>query len=105
MKGKDNMNLQGFNARRNIENPTEKLLHDSFISEFVESKLSYNAVDKIVYGTDEYGNPRDYLSDHEKQIVISTIQWLGSHVGECFLDRCGYKMDKNRCLTNGESDT
>ncbi len=28
-----------------------------------------------------------YLSERERQIVLSTIQWMGTHVGECFLAR------------------
>lgn len=84
--------IKGFNTHRHSNNPKEKELHDSFISEFIDNKLSPNIIDKIIYGTNESGYAKDYLSDHEKRIVITTIQWLGSHVGESFLDKNGFKL-------------
>ena len=40
-------------------------------------------------------HPSDYLSDREKRIVLSTIQWLGSPVGQGFLDRNNFKLKEN----------
>ena len=50
-------------------------------------------IDKIIYGTNENGYPTNFLSDHEKRIVITAIQWLGSHVGQSFLEDNGFKLD------------
>lgn len=86
--------MKGFNSHRHLDNPKEKQLHDNFVSEFIDTKFSHNAIDKIIYGTNENGNANDYLSDHEKRIVLSTIQWLGSHVGQSFLENNGFKLDE-----------
>lgn len=86
--------IKGFNTHRHSDNPIELELHDSFNSEFIDNKYSHNAIDKIIFGTNENGNANDYLSDHEKRIVLSTIQWLGSHVGQSFLENNGFKLDE-----------
>lgn len=86
-------NMKGFNTHRLLDNPLEMELHASFISEFIDNKHSPNIIDKIIYGTNDMGYAKDYLSDHEKRIVITTIQWLGSHVGQSFLEKNGFKLD------------
>ena len=86
--------MQGFNTRRHTQNPKEKELHDKFADLLDEGNISNNAVDKMVFGTTDYGDARDYLSDREKQIVISTIQWLGSPIGQGFLRDSGFKLIK-----------
>ena len=50
-------------------------------------------LDKIIYGTNDMGYAKDYLSDHEKRIVITAIQWLGSHVEQSFLQDNGFNLD------------
>lgn len=47
--------------------------------------------DQIVFGTKEgtSSTPNQYLTDREKQVMLSTLQWLGSHVGQCYLRDCG----------------
>jgi hypothetical protein len=69
-------------------NPQEKV----FVDEFVKGHGFYdNDMDFIVFGQkSESMSPNDYLSDREKDIVLSTIQWLGSPVGQGFLDKCGF---------------
>ena len=86
-------NLKGFNTHRHLDNPIEKELHDNFIEEFIDNKFAHNMLDKIIYGTNDMGYAKDYLSDHEKRIVITAIQWLGSHVGHSFLQDNGFKLD------------
>lgn len=86
-------NMKGFNTHRHLDNPTEKELHDNFIEQFIDNKLAHDMIDKIIYGTNENGYPTNFLSDHEKRIVITAIQWLGSHVGQSFLEDNGFKLD------------
>lgn len=86
-------NLKGFNTHRHLDNPIEKELHDSFIEEFIDNKFAHDMIDKIIYGTNENGYPKNFLSDHEKRIVITAIQWLGSHVGQSFLEDNGFNLD------------
>ncbi len=44
--------------------------------------------------------PADRLSEREKDIVASVVQWLGTPVGKSFLKDCGFKNDKG---TNDEN--
>ena len=75
------------------DNPKEKELHDRFITEYIKCKLSPNAIDYLVFGHKKNIHyPDDFLSDREKRIVISTIQWLGSPVGQGFLSECGFEI-------------
>jgi hypothetical protein len=83
-----------FKGHRLSENPME-LKHLEVFKEKIDSKYSPNQMDFLVFG--QNGNsPKDFLSDREKQIVYSTIQWLGSHVGECYLRDCGYELKKDK---------
>ena len=51
----------------------------------------------IIFGNKQgFGTttPKDYLTEREKKIVYSTIQWLGSPVGRNFLQNAGYELKK-----------
>jgi hypothetical protein len=72
-------------------NPQEKVFVDKFIKQFNNN----NNPDLIVFGHSEKSmSPNDYLTDREKDIVLSVIQWLGSPVGQGFLDTCGFQPKK-----------
>jgi len=97
MEKNNDENVVGFNVHRHNTNPKEKILHDNFKKEFLDNKYSTESIDRLVFG---HGNnshvPNDYLTDREKKILISGIQWLGSPVGELFLKDCGFiEMDNN----------
>jgi hypothetical protein len=75
------------------KNPQEKI----FVDEFLKQHSSRNDLDLIVFGhPNNSATPKDYLSDREKDIVLSAIQWLGSPVGQGFLDSCGFAPKKKR---------
>lgn len=82
--------LKGFKTYRHATNPTEKQLHDSFVEHHNDKYL-----DLIVFGSNDGSgmNPSDNLTDREKQIVVSTIQWLGSPVGKNFLRENGFTQE------------
>lgn len=82
--------MKGTKIFRHESNPTEKQIHDSFIKEFgTEEQMA-----RIGIGTHNGNNPIDYLDDHEKEIMINTVQWLGSPVGQGFLNMNGfYRQD------------
>lgn len=84
--------ISGFKKYRHENNPKEKELHDKFISQIINKN---ELIDKIVFGTKDQAQniPKDYLTDREKQIAITLIQWFGSHVGEVFLKDCGYQLN------------
>lgn len=83
-----------FKGHRLSQNPME-LKHLEVFKEKFDSKYSHNQMDYLVFGSDG-SSPKDFLTDREKQIVFSTIQWLGSHVGECYLRDCGYELKKEK---------
>lgn len=73
-------------------NPSEKQISDSFIKLCAES---HEMVDLIVFGQSFDNNrPNDFLSDREKDIVVSTIQWLQTPVGLKFLENNGFTNKK-----------
>jgi len=83
--------MKGLKTHRHNSNPLEKEIHDKFIEEFVETKHGNGiAMEQIALPVDGRGDPKEYLTDREKEIMISTIQWLGSPVGQGFLEKCGF---------------
>ena len=78
--------MNGFKTYRHKNNPKEKEFHDSFIEKHGDNDMSM-----IVFPPNDCGfSPSEYLSEREEAIVISTIQWLGSSVGQNFLNECGF---------------
>ena len=94
------MKLESFKINRFASNPVEKQLHDSFIKNHSTDK----DMGFIIFGPADSNStyPADYLSDREKQIVLSTVQWMGSPVGQHFLQENGFKYDKiyRRSISN-----
>ncbi len=68
-------------------NPIEQL----FVEKFIKEHGCSNDMDLIVFShPSDSMTPKDFLSYREKSIVLSTIQWLGSPVGQGFLNNCGF---------------
>lgn len=86
--------LTGFKIYRHGKNPIEKKLHDKFNEMHINDRNCN--VDLLVFPPfDTYQNHSvDTLSDREKQIMLTTVQWLGSSVGQYFLSECGFKLEK-----------
>lgn len=81
--------METFKMHRHINNPKEKEFYEKFLEN------NDRDMDLIVFGHGSNSfKPLDYLSDREKQIVLSTIQWLGSPVGMGFLNECGFSAKK-----------
>lgn len=73
-------------------NPLEKKFVDTFLDHFEKR----NTMDLIIFGHgSESMEPKDYLSEREESIVVSTIQWLGSPVGQGFLNEYMKKEEDN----------
>jgi len=87
--------MKGFKTYRHEQNPKEKELHDKFIE---QCSHNHDDMDFIVFGMDNNkpNYPADRLTDREKQIAISTIQWLGSPVGQSFLKDCGFELKEKK---------
>ncbi len=57
-------------------------------------KMPVNDWELIVFGgkvNSSWGIPADSLSEREKDIVASVIQWLGTPVGKSFLKDCSFE--------------
>lgn len=82
--------LKGFKTYRHTKNPIEQKLHDEFKAEL--ERKGTCPVDLIVYPSLENNDmvPQEYLTDKEKCIMLSTVQWLGSPVGQTLLRECGF---------------
>ena len=78
--------MEGYKAYRYKNNPKEKEMHDKFL----EQHNIKDDMHLIVFGHNENLKPNDYLTNREKRIVLSTIQWLGSPIGTNFLEGCGF---------------
>ena len=79
-------------------NPLEKEFHDKFIEMFNHDRSPNLTLSAIVFGwSDNNQNyPNEFLSDKEENICLNIIQWLGSPVGEGFLNRCGFYHKPNQ---------
>jgi hypothetical protein len=87
--------MKGYKTDRHKNNPKEKEFHDKFI-ELFEGSWPYE-MDLVVFKpklSSYYFPENDSLTDREKRIVISTIQWLGSPVGQKFLNDVGFVNKK-----------
>lgn len=77
--------MKSFKTYRHKSNPKEKEFYDKFIETFDALGIS-----RLVFPTLDGETPIDFLNEKEIKIVISTIQWLGSPVGQSFLKKCGF---------------
>lgn len=78
------------------DNPQEKIFHDKFLQEF-ERGNGLHRLSGIVFGWEDSAQrwPKSYLTEREADICINLIQWLGSPVGQSFLEECGFELKKN----------
>jgi len=84
--------MKGNKTYRHKQNPEEKWFHDSFVSQHGDRDMA-----AIVFEPNDRGTaPSEYLTPREESIVISTIQWLGSPVGQNFLREMGYEKSTNK---------
>jgi len=85
--------IKTFNEHRRSSNPQE----DKMFEVACKWKKQNNIIfDQAVLGVTQRGEPKDYLSDRENSIVFSTLQWLGSPVGQGFLRECGYELNPTK---------
>lgn len=79
-------------------NPKEQEFHDKFKEMFERDNRAKTILSAIVFGweNDEQKYPKEYLTDKEEDICLNLIQWLGSPVGQRFLDSCGFVPKNDR---------
>lgn len=73
-------------------NPIEKVFHDKFLEKFVNGNKDLSA---IVFGWSNVHQttPIKLLTTEQEDICINLIQWLGSHVGQVFLEDCKQRKE------------
>lgn len=74
------------------DNPKEKEFHDKFKEMFDISSTTRNSLSAIIFGwgNDSQNYPKQYLTEQEEDVCLNIIQWLGSPVGQGFLESCGF---------------
>ena len=87
--------MEGNKTYRHKSNPKEEEFHDMFLKEHIENRDGN--LDLLVFppGNDYQTYATDTLSEREKKIMLTTVQWLGSPVGQNFLNKCGFEL-KNK---------
>ena len=70
-------------------NPQEKVFHDKFQEYFPH----LTSLEQIIFPLNNYGSRSGTITKHESDLIISVIQWLGSHVGQSFLKECGFEKN------------
>ena len=83
--------MKGNKTHRHNTNPLEKQLHDSFVK-----NNSLEDMSMISLPSENGMKPDRYLTDDEVSVVISTIQWLGSPVGQYFLKENGFELKEDK---------
>lgn len=75
-------------------NPKEKDFYDNFVRHY---KDNTHVLSAVIFGwaNDSQTIPKEYLTEREVDICANLIQWLGSPVGQGFLDSCGFTL-KNK---------
>lgn len=74
------------------DNPKEKQFHDKFKEMFERDNMAKTSLSGIIFGWKNEGTvPNRYLTNAEENICLNLIQWLGSPVGQDFLNECGFK--------------
>lgn len=88
----------GYNAHRITRDGYHDLEAD--FHELANSERMRRQWDLIIFGTKKSNfsagaSPDDYLTDREKRIVGSLLQWLGTPIGISFLHEAGFERRKN----------
>lgn len=78
------------------DNPKEKEFHDKFKEMFERDNMTLKTLSAVVFGWEDERQqyPKEYLTEREEEVCINIIQWLGSPVGQGFLDSCGFELKK-----------
>ena len=79
--------LKGRKTYRHKGNPAEEKIHNLFVERFGE----WPHMEQIVHDTDGRGEVSFGLTNRDKEMIITAIQWIGSPVGQAFMRDCGFE--------------
>lgn len=86
------MKNRGINAQRLAREPEEK--------RFAEAWERYNVTGYTLdYLLGPVGTGKPIApGDRDREVAATVIQWLGSHVGSCFLRELGYERVESKAI-------
>ena len=87
--------MEGYKTYRHKQNPKEKEFHDKFIEWYIDGDMTVNL---IVFppGNEHQTRAEDTLTDREKRIMITMVQWMGSPLGQSLMSECGFEPVKEK---------
>ena len=71
------------------DNPKEQEFFEKFVEQFKDNPHSLSGI-IFGWGNDRQTEPKELLTEREMDICANLMQWLGSPVGQGFLDSCGF---------------
>ena len=85
-------------AYRFKDNPKEKEFYDKFTEMFMRDRMANITLSAIICGwrDDSQTYPKEFLTQREEGVCTNLIQWLGSPVGQSFLENCGYTLTNKK---------
>jgi len=75
---------EGLRTHRLNDNPLEKRFADKWREYNYKAGLAHGQLAYLL--ADDPNHPRGEVSERDAQVAATVIQWLGSHVGQCFLE-------------------
>jgi len=92
--------MQSYKEHRFKNNPKEEEFYNKFLQMFSTNKSANVTLSAIIFGweNDQQNYPKEYLTEKGENICINLIQWLGSPVGEAFLNSCGFFLQDDNIL-------
>jgi hypothetical protein len=76
---------EGKSTHRLNDNPLERAYHDAWIAENKGDLCRGVGILQWLLG--DNNNPADDMSERDAMVAATVIQWLGSPVGQCFIDK------------------
>jgi len=86
------MKNKGKNTHRFKQNPLE-LKYAEMWENLNKNLDGHGVLDYML--ADDKNKPSGEVSDRDREVAATVIQWLGSPVGQCFLDKIEGKLIKN----------
>lgn len=88
--------MEGFKTHRHEQNPKEKEIHDKFVEWYCGPGIG--SFDLLVFPPRDNDQTMavDELTDRERRIVITMVQWMGTPLGQSLLRECGFEPVKTK---------
>ena len=89
------MKNKGINTNRFRSNPTEKIFAIKWeeINTDVHGKLNNESVLDFIMAN-ESGHPKGEVSNRDREVAASVIQWMGSPIGLMFLKQVQQEIEE-----------